>query len=270
MKSEATPLVSVEVHECDYRLRRRDGVYRNTVTRGIPILDSQGNVREWIGANTDITERVQHLQEIESLNVRLRRSIQETHHRVKNNLQIISSLVDLQVEDGQEQIPVSAMKRIGQHTRTLAALHDLLTEESKINVEADNITTKAAMDKLIPLLQATTGGRRIRCHVDDFRLPVREEASLALLVSELVSNAIKHGHGAIGLTLTVENNTACLEVCDDGPGFPPSFDWRTAVNTGLGLIESTGRYDLRGTISFENGCEGGARVVVLFPIAHKL
>ena len=229
----------------EYRFRHKDGSWRLLESRGrnasriLPYPASIINSR-------DITERAQHLQEIESLNARLRRSIQETHHRVKNNLQIISALAELQTEEGEDTVPVTAMKRIGQHTRSLAAIHDLLTHETRADAQTDSISTKAALDKLVPLLQATTGGRRIRYQAEDFRLPVREGASLALLVSELVSNAVKHGRDEIELTLTVKGDSARLEVCDDGPGFPPDFDWRKAANTGLGLIDSTGRYDLRG------------------------
>ena len=231
-----------------------------------PVHDADGQI---VGASTiarDITERIQHLQEINALNVRLRRSIQETHHRVKNNLQIISVLTELQMEDDQTMVPVTALARIGQHTRNLAAVHDLLTQEAKVDGHTDTLSTKAALDKLIPLLQATRGARRIQYNVDDFRIPVREGASLALLISEIVSNAVKHGRANIVLTLTRQEDMALLEVCDDGPGFPPGFDWRVEANTGLGLIDSTGRYDLRGTISYENRHEGGARVVVIFPV----
>ena len=211
-------------------------------------------------------ERKEHLREIETLNMRLKRSIQATHHRVKNNLQIISALVDLQTDEGGDAVPVAALIRIGQHTRALAVLHDLLTTETRADAETDVISAQATMNKLIPLLQATTGGRSIRFHSDDFPLPIREGASLALLISEIVSNAVKHGRNDIEVTLTVQRNCALLEVCDDGPGFPPDFNWVKAANTGLGLIDSTGRHDLRGTIAYENRPTGGARVVVSFPI----
>jgi PAS domain S-box-containing protein len=255
-----------EDYEVEYRLKRFDDVYRWFLVRGVPLKNAQGEVLKWFGTCTDIDEQKQAEMEIAALNARLRRSVQETHHRVKNNLQIISALVELQVEENETMVPVSAMTRIGQHARSLAALHDLLTYEAKTNAETDSITTKAALDKLITLLRATTGGRPIRYQVDDFSLPVREGASLALLVSELVSNAVKHGRCDIDVTLTVGGDAARLEVCDDGPGFAPDFDWRTEANTGLGLIDSTGRHDLRGTISYENRSEGGARVVVTFPL----
>lgn len=252
----------------EYRFRHTDGSWRLLESRGRNAFDNPA-VSGVIINSRDITERAQYLQEIESLNSRLRRSIQETHHRVKNNLQIISALAELQTEEGEDTVPATAMKRIGQHTRSLAAIHDLLTHETKTDAHADSISIKAALDKLMPLLQVTTGGRRIQRVVEDFRLPVREGASLALLVSELVSNAVKHGHNEIEVSLTVKRDSACLQVSDDGPGFPPNFDWRKAANTGLGLIDSTGRHDLRGSISYQNRPEGGARVVVNFPIPQQ-
>jgi PAS domain S-box-containing protein len=245
---------------------RKDGKRIHLSMSVSPVFDAGGRIA---GASTiarDISERLRHLQEIEALNARLRRSLQETHHRVKNNLQVISALADIQMEHDQAMVPVAALARIGQHTRSLAAVHDLLTQEAKADGSTDSISTQATLDKLIPLLQATTGGRRITYMVEDFRLPVREGASLALLISELISNAVKHGRLDIELTLTRRGDSALLEVYDDGPGFPPDFDWREAANTGMELIDSTGRHDLHGTISYQNRPEGGAHVVVTFPV----
>ncbi len=246
---------------------RKDGSRIHLSISVSPVHDAQGTI---VGASTiarDLSERLQHMREIEALNARLKRSIQETHHRIKNNLQVISALADLQMDQDQSMVPATALARIGQHTRNLAAVHDLLTQEAKTDVHTDSISAKAALEKLIPLLQATTGGRRIKYTTDDFRMSVQEGVSMALLISELVSNAVKHGRTDIKLTLTAVENSARLEVCDDGPGFPPGFDWETAANTGLELIDSIGRFDLRGTISYENQEQGGARVVASFPIA---
>jgi len=227
------------------------------------------NARLFAEAQREIQERQRAEAEIAALNARLRRSVQETHHRVKNNLQIISALADLQMDESQENVPTTALARIGQHARALAAVHDLLTHATRIEASTEFVSTKAILDKLIPLLQATTGGRVISYQVDDLQVSVQESASVALLVSELISNAVKHGRGTIGLALTVGTTSARLEVCDDGPGFPPDFNWQTAANTGLSLIDSTGRHDLQGVISYENRAEGGGRVVVEFPLPGR-
>jgi two-component sensor histidine kinase len=212
-------------------------------------------------------ERAGHQKEIETLNLKLRRSVRATHHRVKNNLQIISALVEIQSDTMDNMVPLSAMQRVGRHARALAALHDILTKETQEPRGMEVISTKVALSELLLLLQDTAGGRQITSEVDDFPLSVGDCASLALLISELVSNALKHGSSDVYLQLSVIEGMARLEVHNDGCGFPPDFDWRTAANTGLTLIDSTGRHDLRGKVSFENRLEGGARVVVTFPVS---
>ncbi len=205
--------------------------------------------------------------ELEAQNVRLKRAMAETHHRVKNNLQIISALVELQMQEGAESVPASALARVGQHARALALLHDLLTWEAKGEAEMDTISARDALEKMIPLMQATSGGRRIRYAATELvRLPVKVGASLALLINELISNALKHGKGDIEVELNVDNGTACLEVRDDGPGFPADFTSEQAANTGLELVESIGRWDLGGQTSYETRVGGGARVCITFPL----
>ena len=205
--------------------------------------------------------------DLEAQNTRLKRAMAETHHRVKNNLQIISALVELQMQEGAEQVPASALARVGQHARALALLHDLLTWEAKGEAEMDTISAREALDRMIPLIQATSGGRRIRYSAaQEVQIPVKVGASLALLINELVSNAIKHGQGDIELQLTLDNGAACLEVSDDGPGFPEGFTSEQAANTGLELVESIGRWDLGGETSYQTRPEGGARVCITFPL----
>jgi PAS domain S-box-containing protein len=215
----------------------------------------------------DITERRQHLTEIETLNARLKQSIQETHHRVQNNLQIVAALVEIQMAEGDDVVPSTALARIGQHSRSLAAIHDLLIQDSETGIEANRLSSQAVVGQLFLLLRDTMRGRRLRYEVEDFQLSIQASASLALLVSELISNAARHSKTEIALTLALKENVAHLDVYDDGPGFPPEFDWRTAAKTGLGLVDSTGRYELRGDIAYDNRPGGGARVTVTFPVS---
>ena len=198
--------------------------------------------------------------EVEALNTRLQRAMQETHHRVKNNLQVVSALAEMQVEPGESTVPATAIERIGTHVRALATIHDLLTLEAKESREADTLHARTILAKLIPLVRATVGDRAIVYTADDILLSSKQGTALALLVNELVSNAVKHGKGAIEITLHVEGDTTQLQVCDDGPGFPADFNAKRAANTGLELIDSVGRWDLGGAVAFENGAQGwGAR-----------
>ena len=211
---------------------------------------------------------IERSQEVDALNKRLRRSIRETHHRVKNNLQIISALAELQMDDD-ALVPVAALKRMSQHTRSLAAIHDILTQQISNDAHTDTISAKAIMDKLLPLLQNTAGERRLNYEADEFTLPVREGASFTLLISEIVGNALKHGAGDVTVQSRDEGEMARLIVMDQGKGFPADFNPAKAANTGLSLIDSTGRYDLRGSIFYLNRPEGGAQVEVIFPIPQE-
>ena len=85
-------------------------------------------------------------------------------------------------------------------------------------------------------------------------------------MSELVSNAVKHAAGEVMLTLSREGGAVCVEVCDDGPGFPENFDPMAAANTGLELVESFARFDLDGETLYETRPEGGGRVTVRFAL----
>ena len=252
--------------EFEHRVRRQDGQWRVCSIRAVPVLDITGKIREWAGVHTDITERKQQQQEIQELNVRLSLAMAESHHRIKNHLQMLSALVEMQSGEG-ETVSRTALTRMSQHIQSLASLHDVLTSTSKVQGETDMISVRETLDKMHPLLQASAGRRRMVFKVEEIQISLKQAGSFMLLVNELLSNAIKHGAGDIELNFSVWDNLLRLEVCNDGPGFAPDFDPKKAANMGLELIESLGRWDLRGEVTYENREQGGARVVLTFPLA---
>jgi PAS domain S-box-containing protein len=219
-----------------------------------------------VGVCTDITQRKRHEAAIESLNTRLRQTMAETHHRVKNNLQVIAALVDMLVMDRGESVPVDEVRRIGQHARSLASIHDILTAGAKTSGETDDLRAAHLLEKLLVQLQPVIGGRRIRHEADDIRLRMRQGTALAVLVNELVSNAVKHGSGDIQVRLIANGDTAELTVEDEGPGLPAGFNPATDAHTGVELIENLSRWDLQGVTAYENRPQGGARVRIRFSV----
>lgn len=253
----------------EYRIQHKSGTWLWIEGVGTNLI-AEPSVQGVVINYRDITQRKRHECEIETLNARLQRAMAETHHRVKNNLQVIASLVELETFEERQTVPIAAIQRIGRHVSTLAGIHEMLTQRAKTTGEAQSLSAKLMLESLVEQMQATIGDRRICCRIEALSLPVREVTALALLVNELLSNSVKHGGRQIALTLTREQNGARLEICDDGPGFPPGFDAKTAANTGLELVESVGRWDLRGTIAYQNRPEGGACVVVTFPLTRPL
>lgn len=85
-------------------------------------------------------------------------------------------------------------------------------------------------------------------------------------MNELVANALKHGKKEAEVCFIRNGQDATLTVSDDGNGLPEDFDPQTAANTGLELVGSLVRVDLRGSVVFDNLPHGGGRVVVTFPL----
>jgi two-component sensor histidine kinase/AmiR/NasT family two-component response regulator len=223
----------------------------------------------------EITERkqaeseiIRHQKSIEALNQRLRRAMTETHHRVKNNLQIIAAMVDMHLLDDPQFISADELKTLGIHVQTLAAIHELLTQEAKEDGQAHYIPARRVLEKLIEMLERTIGARRILYDIAEARLSARQGTSLALVVNELISNALKYSAGDINVRLTVDQKTATLFVYDEGPGFPIGFDPIQAANTGLDLVCNLSQWDLGGDVKFSNRASGGGCVAVTIPLAE--
>ena len=172
----------------------------------------------------------------------------------------------MQLAEGKENVPIGEMERLGQHVRSLALLHDLLTQQAKTDDRVAELDMRATLEKLVPMLQNTLGDRALHTHVEAVSLPLRPGTTLTILINELVSNAHKHGKGVIEISLTADGETGQLTVHDHGPGFPDGFNPRTAAHTGLELVQELAELDLRGNAAFANDPQGGARVTITFPL----
>lgn len=262
-----------QAYESRCRLLRYDGVWRWHMARVVPIRDRSGKVQSWIGAAMDIHEMQMLMEqlttrqmEVEQLNEQLRRAMTETHHRVKNNLQIMAAMIDMQVLDADTTVPVNELRRLNRHIRTLAVIHDLLTQKAREDGRAEELSARAMLLQLVPMLQQIAGGKQVESRLDDVHLSSRQATSLALVTNELISNALKHGNERIQVVFDVRDGTASLEVCDDGPGLPPDFDPTAYANTGLELVENLSAWDLDGRAIYSNRPEGGACVRIEFPV----
>jgi PAS domain S-box-containing protein len=206
--------------------------------------------------------------EVEALNKRITRAMKETHHRVKNNLQVVAAMVDMQAMEhsNTRSVPLDELTRLGAHVRTLALVHDLLTKNVQEDEEDQRISSQAVLERLLPLLQQAADGRTLTSRIEEIEMTGKQCIALALVTNELVSNAVKHGRGEVDVTFARRGACAMLQVCDDGAGFPPGFDPVAAANTGLELVEGLARTDLHGQTRYENASDGGAQVTVIMPI----
>lgn len=256
-----------ESYEAQYRLGKKDGAVRWVIARGFPEYDPEGKPVALHGVALDITELKKREAEIHALNHRLRRAVAETHHRVKNNLQVVAAMIEMQVLDYQrkESVPLHELQRLLSHVHTLSLVHDLLTVSPRTE-ETGRVSTRAMVDKLLSLLQRTAGKQSVHYRAEEIALSSKQCLALALVLNELVTNALKHGKDVGEVALWVENSRVNLTVSDDGAGFPQGFDVTQHANTGLELVENLVATDLLGTVEYSNPPEGGGRVLVTFPL----
>jgi PAS domain S-box-containing protein len=158
---------------------------------------------------------------IASLNHQLSRSVLETDHRVKNNLQVITALIDVQLAShpDSDMLPRSEFQRLRSHVHTLALIHNQLTQGFKLDEPRKMLSVKAVLTSLIPLIQQVLFQTEVKYSIADAELPAKKCIALALIVNELVSNASRHGGSRASVRFTVEEQHAILEVADNGPGF---------------------------------------------------
>jgi PAS domain S-box-containing protein len=228
-----------------------------------------GRLCEWVGCVDDVDDVKQREEQILALNARLRLGIRETHHRVKNNLQIVGAMLDMSLMDAVDALPLADARRVANQVQMLAKVHDILTAEARFDRFGEDISSRLVLERLLPMLQ-TTSGIHLTADIADIPLTVHQATSLALVVNELASNAGKHGRGLVGVVFTVSEGQGILRVRDNGDGFPTGFDWRTAANTGLMIVEQVVRHDLGGTLRFGNRTDQqGAEVCVTMPLRAK-
>jgi two-component sensor histidine kinase len=179
---------------------------------------------------------------------------QEIHHRVKNNLQTVASLLRLQAraEDGID--PRKALDDSVNRILAIAAVHEVLTEQREEDVDLGEL-----LDRLRAMLvQGIGAGKRVEAVLEPVSLAGNRATALALVFSELLQNALEHGGNKVRIELARRNGSALLAISDNG-----GVDEEVRSGTGLSIVRALVRDELQGT--FELRGESGTRAEVLFP-----
>ena len=178
---------------------------------------------------------------------------QEIHHRVKNNLQTVASLLRLQARSGSAD-PRKALDDSVNRILAIAAVHEVLTERRDDNVDLGEL-----LERLRSMLLHGLGAEK---HVDAAIEPVSLAGSrataLALVFSELFQNALEHGGDSVRVELTRRDGRIVLAIADDGSGIGAAHE-----GTGLSIVQALVRDELGGDLVLRD--DGGLRAEVVFP-----
>jgi len=195
-------------------------------------------------------------------------TIREVHHRVKNNLQTVASLLRIQARRSKSEEARRALSEAMERVGSMAVVHEMLAGSTEERIDF----TEAARTVVDMVARGLAGeGRGIAVSVEGSTgsVPAQVATSLALVIAELVHNAIEHGFsvsekGHVVVSMRRLSRELVVAVRDDGVGLPEDFDPDASGNLGLAIVRTIVSDDLRGTLSFSGG--RGATVTVRFPL----
>jgi two-component sensor histidine kinase len=264
---------AMERGEClEQRVQEQDSIW---IKRAIPLLPAdesgllarlRGDGRMANGAIViiqDVTDEVRKEQELKIKSA----MIQEIHHRVKNNLQTIAALLRLQARKAASDEVAEQLRQTVSRILSIAVVHEFLARDEQAVINIHEVGNR--------ILNEVTHGtldpeKRIELRLEgtkQFHLPAQQATSCALIINELLQNAVEHGYrdrgqGTIVVRLEESNDSMSVEIVDDGTGLPENFNIEES-GLGLRIVRTLVREDLKGQFVLENG--QGVRALVSFP-----
>ncbi len=191
--------------------------------------------------------------------------LKEIHHRVKNNLQIISSLLYMQFKDSNNPVMMAQLKQAQERIKSMALVHNKLYESNDV---VHIYLKEYIADLAAGILAANTpNGKNIGLEImatESIQLSLDTSISVGLILNELITNSCKYAFqsqndGSISVHIQPKEKGFLLTVKDNGCGLPPQFDQKNSL--GLRLVKNMAR-QLNGQVEFAN--ENGTLVTIFF------
>ncbi len=194
--------------------------------------------------------------------------IKEVHHRVKNDLQTVAALLRMQGRRVQTEEAKLALAEAVNRILSIAVIHEFLSEQDSRIINIREIAGRILNQMQSGLLDPERA-IRLKLKGPSIFLTARQATSCALVINELLQNALEHGYdqrtsgGTISLTFEDEGDRVKLQVHDDGRGLPENFDLDHVDSLGLRIVRMLVTEDLKGQIELQS--DNGVSAVVRFP-----
>ncbi len=253
-------------YRVEFRQRTIDSQWKWILSLGkIVEYDTDGKPLRMLGTHTDITDRKQAEEKINKLLSEKELILKEVHHRIKNNMSTIISLLTLQTRTLKDPIAVSSLNDAGSRIKSMMVLYDKL-------YLAQNFNEMPASNYLFPLVDEivmnfpNSGSVRIEKDIDEFILDSKRLSTIGIIVNELLTNIMKYAFvdkidGVITVSASLKGNLVCITIQDNGIGMPESINSESQSGFGMMLVNILVK-QLKGTWRIER--DNGSRVVLEF------
>lgn len=230
------------------------------------VRDSSGRLVGYAKVMRDVTARQRSDDELRTSLREKEVLLKEIHHRVKNNLQVVTSLVNLQADRITDPGAAAVLAETSSRIRSIAGIHEFVYSSSSLS----NIDFRDYLDRMVQSLFAFSGAsERIQVSIEGVHaaISLAQAVPAGLIVNELLTNSLKHAfpddrRGTVRVIFTCDEGDCRLEVRDDGVGFPAGFDPSESSSMGLQLIYLLAE-QLQATVEVES--KEGAQFVITFP-----
>jgi PAS domain S-box-containing protein len=256
-----------QVENREMRRLRRDGVPVWISASLRAVRDPAGRPMFLDGFAVDVTARKRNEERLQASLAEKEVLLKEIHHRVKNNLQILMSLMNLQAESMGRPEDMEAFKAMQCRVRSISLVHERLYGSGNLSAVGMRGYVGELVKQLSGACLDVARTVALDLQVEDITLSVDKAIPFGLLLTELITNAFKHAFepgqtGTLRIALRRSGSMCVAEVEDNGPGIPPDFDPLTSRTLGFQLIRAL-EGQLGGTLRYST--RGGTRFEVCFP-----
>lgn len=226
--------------ETEFKIR---GETLTVWVKAVPLEDSKGNYVGAIEAIRDITDLREAEKQLKKSLDEKEMLLKEIHHRVKNNLMIISSLLNLQSDYIKDKEALDVFKESQNRAKTMALIHERLYQSTDLKNMEFGSYLETLTTELYNTMVSDKHRVKLNLNLDNVKIDINTVVPLGLIVNELVTNSMKYAFpnqmsGHIQIDLYRENSNIVLKVSDDGIGFPEDLDYKKSNSLGLLLINN--------------------------------
>lgn len=228
---------------CESRMRHKDGHWIWVLDRGkVFSWTEDGKPLMMYGTHTDITENKLAEERIRKLLADRELTLKEVHHRIKNNMNTITSLLSLQAQSLKEPLAISALEDARRRVKSMMLLYDRLFQASESGV--------ISIQNYIPALLAEIIGNfsnsymvQVETEIQDISMDAQTLQPLGIILNELITNIMKYAfpernNGKIFVAATMQNCRIQIIVQDNGIGIPEYIDFDKSTGFGLQLVQA--------------------------------
>ncbi|MCF2971719.1 PAS domain S-box protein [Synechococcus sp. Nb3U1] len=231
------------------------------------VRDPEGKNLFTIGISEDITEEKRAELQIQAALQEKEILLREIHHRVKNNLQIISSLLRLQADQIKSRKYARVFKDAGSRIQAMSLIHEGLYQSTNLAAVDLNQYLHNLISNLFHSYGVNPESIRASIRAEGIRLSIDDAVLCGLIINELVTNSLKYafpkgGSGEIRVHFSQTHKNTQLRVSDNGIGLPPDFDFKETQSLGLQLV-ATLTDQLEGKIELKS--KAGTTFIITFP-----